>query len=129
MDDRTVHRLKGLLIGEVCERLEYQTGYLGIQLEDRGLWIGSAWRVLRDGHLVAGSDSQEAARTRIADLLVGQRVESVSLHGSLNDLVMEFDNGARVETFANAEEYEHWHLAGGPDEMIIAGSGTSWSAF
>lgn len=124
-----MHRLKGLLVGEMCESLECQAGYLGVRLEDRGLWVGSAWRVLHDGRLVAGSDSQEAAKAGLVELLVGQRIKSVALRGSLNDLMIEFGNGVRVETFANAEEYEHWHMAGGPDEMIIAGPGTSWSAF
>jgi hypothetical protein len=65
----------------------------------------------------------------LAALLIGRRVRQVALVNDCHDLRVEFDQGMILETFADSEQYEHWHVGGGPDEMIIAGPGKLWSSF
>ena len=130
MDDETTGRLAGLLVGATCTGVGVPNGQLHAVFGSRGLHVGSAWRVVHEGEIVAGSDTApDLAEKKLMEALVGHTVRTVSTHGAFNDLHLHFDCGPVLETFANAEGYEHWQLAGGPDEMIVAGTGPLWSSF
>lgn len=129
MDSVTIGRLKELFTGSACTGIENIGNYLQLLLGPRRLIVESAWRILHDGELAVGSASDEPAFEKLHRILVGNTVESAELHGDLNDLRLEFRGGTILETFADSEQYEHWKLIGGPEEMIIAGPGNLWSSF
>ena len=129
MDTLTRNRLKKLLVGSLCVDMDNRGDYLQILLGSRWLIVESAWRVVHDRDIIVGSVSEDAVLEKLPDILVGQTVRSVVTHGEFNDLRLEFNNGAVLEAFADSERFEHWKLAGGPEEMIIAGPGRLWSEF
>jgi hypothetical protein len=132
MDDITVARLRNSLVGAICSEVEYLAGEGGIpsiHLGPRGLSIFSAWRVARDGAILAGNDSEATARQEVAQLLRGQTVQEVTVRGSFHDLYLRFESGITLETFADSGTYEHWNLVGAANDMIIAGPDSSWAAF
>jgi hypothetical protein len=132
MDDITVARLRSALIGSVCSEVEYLAGEGGIptiHLGPYGLSVFSAWRVARDGAILAGNDSEATARQAVAQLLCGQIVQEVTVNGSFHDLYLRFESGITLETFADSGTYEHWNLVGDANDMIIAGPDSLWSSF
>ena len=129
MDAFTVHRLKELLIGSSCVKMENMGNYLQIVFGARQLIVESAWRIIQDSEIVVGSASEESLLAKLPHVLVGRIVQSVEVHDSFHDLCLRFDRDTRLEIFADSAEYEHWKLVGGPQEMIIAGPGRLWSSF
>ena len=129
MDMDTIQRLTRLLVGSVCTEVSLETGYLIILFGTHGLTIGCAWRLIQGEGIRVGSNSDATLQAQSAALLIGRRVCQVALVNDCHDLRIEFDQGMILETFADSEQYEHWHVGGGPDEMIIAGPGKLWSSF
>ena len=129
MDTDTIQRLTHLLVGSVCTEVSLETGYLTILFGTHGLTIGCAWRLIQGEGICVGSNSDATLQAQYPVLLTGQRVRQVALVSDCNDLRAEFDQGMMLETFADSNQYEHWHVGGGPDEMIIAGPGKLWSSF
>lgn len=91
------------------------------------LVIQSAWRLMDNTEIVLGSDSAPERWQAAAALLVNLRVENVLVTNDFSDLALRFQGGVSVETFANAEQYEHWYVAAGPQHMVVAGPGKLWS--
>ena len=129
MDTDTIQRLTHLLVGSVCTEVSLEAGYLTIVFGTRGLTIGCAWRLIQGEGICVGSNSDATLQAQFAALLIGRRVRQVALVNDCHDLRVEFDQGMILETFADSAQYEHWHVGGGPDEMIIAGPGKLWSSF
>ncbi len=129
MDTDTIQRLTHLLVGSVCTEVGLEAGYLTILFGTHGLTIGCAWRLIQGEGLCVGSNSDSTLQAQCSPLLIGRRVRQVALVNDCHDLRVEFDQGMILETFADSEQYEHWHVGGGPDEMIIAGPGKLWSSF
>ena len=129
MDMDTIKRLTQILVGSVCTDVSLEAGYLTILFGTHGLTIGSAWRLIQGEGIRVGSDSDTTFQAQLSALLIGQRVHQVALVSDCHDLRIEFDQGMILETFADSEQYEHWHVGGGPDEMIVAGPGKLWSSF
>ena len=129
MDTDTIQRLTHLLVGSVCTEVGLEAGYLTILFGTHGLTIGCAWRLIQGEGICVGSNSDSTLQAQFAALLIGRRVRQVALVNDCHDLRVEFDQGIILETFADSEQYEHWYVGGGPDEMIIAGPGKLWSSF
>ena len=123
MDADTIQRLTHLLVGSVCTEVSLETGYFTILFGTHGLTIGCTWRLIQGEGICADSNSDAALQAQFAALLICRRVRHVTLVNDCHDLRVEFDHGMFLETFADSEQYEHWHVGGGPDEMISAGSG------
>src|SRR5262249_7799364 len=115
--------LTHLLVGFVCTEVSLEGGYLTILFRAYGLTIGCAWRLIHGDGICVGSNSDATLQAQYSVLLTGQRVRQVALVIDFHDLRAEFDQGMMLETFADSEQHEHWHVGGGPDEMISAGSG------
>jgi len=129
MDTDTIQRLTHLLVGSVCTEVSLEGGYLTILFGTHGLTIGCTWRLIQGEGICVGSNSDATLQAQFAALLIGRRVCQIALVNDCHDLRIEFDQGMILETFADSEQYEHWHVGGGPDEMIIAGPGKLWSSF
>lgn len=129
MDEATVKRLASLLVKENCTGLQYHGGLPLFLFDSRGLFIWSAWRVVSEMEIVAGHDSSDSVKEGLIEVITGQSVEAVSVQGTFHDLNLRFSNGTSLETFADAENYEHWYVAEGPNQMIVAGPGNLWSSF
>jgi uncharacterized protein DUF6188 len=129
MDTDTKQRLTHILVGSVCTEVSLEGGYLIILFGTHGLTIGCAWRLMQGEGICVGSNSDATLQAQFSALLMDRRVRQVALVNDCHDLRVEFDRGMILETFADSEQYEHWHVGGGPDEMIIAGPGKLWSSF
>ena len=129
MDTDTIQRLTHLLVGSVCTEVSLEAGYFIILFGTHGLTIGCAWRLIQGEGICVGSNSDATLQAQFSTVLIGQQVRRVELVSDCHDLRVEFDQGMILETFADSEQYEHWHVGGGPDEMIIAGPGKLWSSF
>jgi hypothetical protein len=128
MDVETLDRLESLLVDSACIGMENSGDYLQLLFDGRRLIIESAWRLMQGGQIMIGSSSEDTALERLPKMIVGHKVTSVSVHGPLHDLKIEFDNFV-IEVFADSAIYEHWKLIGGAQEMIVAGPGSLWSSF
>jgi hypothetical protein len=132
MDDTIVKRLRDSLIGAVCLNVEYIGGDGGlpnINFGSRGLLIESAWRVVENGEIIAGTASKAIVRRELTQILQGQTIQEVTVQGHFNDLCLRFESGILLETFAYSDSYEHWNLVGEGPDMIISGPGNLWSEF
>lgn len=129
MDKEALEKLASLLTGATCTRVEFHAGLPNFIFGSRGLFIWSAWRVVRRGEIIAGSDSGDSTKSKAADVLVGQSARNVSVNGVFHDLRIQFADGVTLETFANMDGREHWQVSGGPDDMLVAGPGQLWSLF
>jgi hypothetical protein len=49
----------------------------------------------------------------MSKLLVGQSVSTIQVSDTFNELCLAFSNQARLETFSNSSEFEHWHYLHG----------------
>lgn len=129
MDAVTVDRLKEIFTGSVCTGVENLNGYLQLTFGSRRLIVECAWRIIHNRELAVSSGSDGPTVDRLYTLLHGNVVKSAEVGGDFSDLRLEFSDSTVLETFADSEEYEHWKVVGGPDDMIIAGPGRLWSAF
>lgn len=130
MDEATLTRIQKWVNGAKVAIITFDGGMPSIDFSSSRLWIGCPWRVIVDEPIVAASDTTTIEGDML-DALRGEHVKSVAVHPPLHDLAITFTSGAVLETFATSERYEHWNLIGSEDEgdMIIAGPGSSWSAF
>ena len=103
------------------------TGALGVGFDGRGFYLGCCWRVVGDDGVLGSHAEFKEAELRAA--LVGLRVTSLEVQGPVHDLRLRFGEGVSVDAFASSKDLDHWHMAGGPDEMIVAGPGRLWSSF
>jgi hypothetical protein len=98
-----------------------------LRFDSGALFVDSAWRVLREGAVVASSDANQE---RLASSLVGASLKSLASKRRYHDLVLVFDNDAVLETSDTTDEFEYWRIVGTePDELIVGGPGELWSSF
>lgn len=127
MKDNIMTELRDLLVNLKCTKLTFPNNLPYFEFETYHLHISSAWRVIYEGQMLAGNDSDDSKKFKLTELLTGQRVKDVSVRGHFHDLCIEFDIGAIIETFADSEAFESWYINGPPPfRMIVAGPGTSW---
>jgi hypothetical protein len=113
MDEPTLARLRALSIGLSCASVEYSP-WLSITLSGAGTFnIYTSWRLIHDGGLLAGSPGTDCEREAMSKLLVGQSVSTIQVSDTFNELCLAFSNQARLETFSNSSEFEHWHYLHG----------------
>lgn len=129
MDQTTIARLKTLLVGSSCSDIENLGAYFQIIFPQRRLIVESPWRLIDNTKIVAANDSGDAVLEQLRKLLMGHTVRHAEVDGDFHNLRLEFDGGVVLEILPDSDEYENWKLLGGPEEMIIAGPGKSWSAF
>jgi hypothetical protein len=79
--------------------------------------------------MIAASGLDDPTKPNLQGHIVGRAITGLQIHGYFHDLLLDFGGDFLLETFADAATYESWTVTGGPDAMIIAGPGTSWSAF
>ncbi len=100
---------------------------VALRFERGALFVGSAWRVRRGSDFVAGSGRSGAELT---DHFVGARLQSFDVKGPYHDLILVFDNGVIMESFADSADFEHWRIVSAGDRRtVVAGPGELWSAF
>ncbi len=129
MHPEAVDRLRNLLVGSSCTGMDNLGSYLQITLGPRVLVVGAPWRLVRDGEMLVGSGCPDPRLAELPALLHGPSIQTVEVRGPFNDLRVAFANGMVLEVFPNSTHYENWLVAGGPQEMIIAGPGALWSQF
>jgi hypothetical protein len=130
MDETTKIRMRGWLVGQICTSAEGLNGTPFLRIGTFGLWIPSAWRVTVGDRIVASSnDDGDRLGEVLPPLLVGQKVQVMDTYGQFHDLELCFESGVQLQTFSDSEKYENWWVDGGPDKMVIAGPGDSWSEF
>jgi hypothetical protein len=91
------------------------------------LWIRCApWRIRTENRLLLGSeDDREILKTQIGQL-TGSTVAHSMLVLPTMDLIIEFESGARLETFSiEGTNYEHWTLNYPESMTMTAGPGFS----
>ena len=128
MEDLTKTRMRGWLVGVVCESAESPNGIPFLRVGSFGLWIASAWRITQKDRILSSSTTDYSVMSeQLSTLLVGQKIQGIEVTGLFHDLDIQFENGVRLEFFSDSEKYENWNLVGGPNKMVIAGPGSSWS--
>jgi len=130
MDQGTKATVRSWLNGAVCTGAQAPNGLPLLRFGSFGLWIPSPWRITREDRIVASSDSEYSElEEELSGLLTGQRIQSVEIHGAFHDLRIQCESGLRLEIFCDSADHENWNIVGGPEKMIIAGPGASWSGW
>src|SRR5262245_8684384 len=123
MNEEILNRLRGMLLGAVCQDMENLGNYLQLRLGVYLLTIEAAWRLVEADRVILDDTSTTLVLETLPQILQGHCVQSVHITGKYNDIQVGFDNGIILETVADSLEYEHWKVVGGPQAMIIAGPG------
>jgi hypothetical protein len=114
------------ILAGVCESVELYP-QLGLRFPHGVLFVHTTWRARQDQTIVGSSGP---SKDRLPLLVVGAHVKSLDVKGPYHDLVLRFDNDVLLETFGDSAEYEHWTVNSLVDRrQVIAGPGSSWSAF
>ena len=135
MDEIAINKIHSSLLHMKVEELTFDGGMPLFGFGKCKLFIACSWRLVDGGDIVVDSvfnaKEEEEIRTTILNLLQGKRILHVSVQPPFHDLKIEFSEGTLLEIFANSGRYESWNYIGSEHEvdMIIAGPGSSWSAF
>lgn len=133
MDKQTIKRLQKLLIGNKCRKFVFKGSAIIISLEKRTLTILSKLRISDSNRIILTnfevSNLDETRNKEFTSLFKGKIISNVTVSGRCHDICLDFENDITIDTFSDSNKYESWQLVGGPQEMIIAGPGTSWSEF
>ena len=126
IDKEILEYLKTQLIGDSCTGAKGHEGSLQVQFGSRSLILQSSWRLIERGEIWLGSGSVEL---QTISRLVDRVVYSISVVNDFNDLQIKFEDESALESFADAEEFEHWSFHASKSEILIAGPGKLWSSF
>jgi hypothetical protein len=135
MDEIAINKIHSSLLHMKVEELTFHGGMPFFNFGKCKLFIACSWRLVDGGDIVAGNvfsaKEEEEVRTTILNLLQGKSILDVSVQPPFHDLKIEFSEGTLLEIFANSGRYESWNYIGSEHkvDMIIAGPGSSWSAF
>lgn len=77
-----------------------------------GLMVEWSWRIENRKEILGGSWSDERKWKRLLHLLVGGRVTSVELFGSLPEIVVSLTTGLKVTSFMTTDGQPSWTLSG-----------------
>lgn len=88
------------------------SGRAGQRNGELGLMIEWSWRIENRKEILGGSWSDERKWKRLLQLLVGRRVTSVDLFGSLPEIVVSLTTGLKVTSFMTADGQPSWALIG-----------------
>jgi hypothetical protein len=129
MDELYIDKIETELKRSAIRSATSNGGYLQIELNPGHLAVGCSWRLWSKIWMIGSSSKDDAdVAKRLQEIL--QKIPiSVDVTGEFHDLVIEFENGISLHTFADSNEHESWTLAFGFDRMYIAGPGRLWSAF
>jgi hypothetical protein len=74
------------------------------------IWIESAWRICKNGIVVAGSlDSPALLMARLREL-IGNNISSVQLNGIPGDISMILSSNILIESFSRSTQDEQWQI-------------------
>ena len=85
---------------------------------DMSIGFGGTWRIEDGTAILAGSAGEETEWPPIFDRLLGRRITDVMLQGRIPELVIDLDDGCRLQTFADYGETPDWTIA----ERVADGS-------
>lgn len=85
---------------------------------DMNIGLGWTWRIEDGTTILAGSYGEEKDWPPVFERLLGRKVTDVMLQGRIPELVLDLDNGYRLQTFADYGESADWTIA----ERVADGS-------
>lgn len=78
---------------------------------DMNVGLGTTWRIEDGVAILAGSNSEDEDWPAVFARLLGGKVTDMLLYGRIPELILDFDNGCRVQTFADYGESPDWTIA------------------
>lgn len=94
---------------------------------DMSIGLGATWRIEDGVRILAGSAGEDDNWPVVFERLLGRRVIDIALQGRIPELVIDLDNGCRLQTFADYGESADWTIA---ERVADGGSGVHlyWEA-
>lgn len=85
---------------------------------DMNIALGFTWRIEDGVTVLAGSNTEEERWPLVFERLRGSKVIDVILQGRIPELILDLDNGCRLQTFGDYGENSDWAIA----ERVADGS-------
>ena len=85
---------------------------------DMNIGLGCTWRIEDGVTILAGSNGEEEGWPAVFRGLLGCKVTDVMLQGRIPELVLDLDNGCRLQTFTDYDDSPDWTIA----ERVADGS-------
>ena len=85
---------------------------------DMSIELGWTWRIEDGVRILAGSAGEQEDWPAVFDQLLGRKVIDITLQGRIPELIIDLDNGCRLQTFADYGESADWTIA----ERVADGS-------
>jgi hypothetical protein len=78
---------------------------------EMSIGLGWTWRIEDRSAILLGSASEDKKWTAVLGSLLGRKIATISLVGRIAELIIELDNGCRLQTFAEYEANSGWTIS------------------
>lgn len=93
---------------------------------EESVTVECSWRLRNEKTILVGSseyksqETHQKAKEKLSNLLLGQRINVITITSTMSDLNIQFCNGVLLELFSDSNIYESWTLSDGKDFTLIS---------